>query len=72
MIPDTIMKQKVQDRGGLLENDQCFKPLESEMKQFFVTAIAIKSGQYFKIDLTFSSLNYCLKPEQGEVSKQVR
>lgn len=61
MIPDIIMKQKLQDMGGLLENDQCFKPLESEMEQFSTTAI--KSRQHFKIDLAFNSLNSCLKPE---------
>lgn len=70
MIPDIIMKQKVQDMGRLLENDQCFKPLQSEMEQFSVTAIAIKSGQHFKIDLTFSSLNSCLQREQVKLQNR--
>lgn len=49
-IHNITMKQKVQDMEGPLENDQCFKTHESEMEQLSVTTIAVKSGQYFKID----------------------
>lgn len=56
-------------RHGRPEHDQCFKTLESEMEQSPVTVTAVKSGQHFNIDLTFGSLNSCLKPVQGEISK---
>lgn len=68
MTLDIIMKQKEQDMG----DDQCFKTLESEMEQSPVTVTAVKSGQHFNIDFTFGSLNSCLKPVQGEISKQVK